>query len=387
MRILRNVFRRKLRAFLTISGITIGVFALVVMGSMAEKINLLVDGGSRWYGDKVTVSDASASNMYAVVPLPVEKVAEIEKVDGVAAASANLTLMLDEDMDGMSFGMPAMVMGSDLRGLEYESFEVSYGKGRAMEPGERGKAEVGADLVKKLGAEVGQPITIRGKEFEVVGIMEKTLTAPDTTVVIPLADAQELFHAELPSAYQDQVRTESLATGITVYLKEGYDPEQMAKDIQAQVPGIKASGPQAFQDQVASGVAIFNAIIFGVALISLLVGGLSVINTMTMSVYERIREIGIRKAIGASHGQVIRQFLLESASIGLIGGLTGLVLGWGFALAANAAGNESGTALFLVTARLAAGSVGFAVVLGVLSGIYPAWHAARLHPVVALRHD
>jgi putative ABC transport system permease protein len=386
MRLLRNVFRRKLRAFLTISGIVIGVFALVVMGSMAEKINLLVEGGTRWYGDKVTVSDGSSNNAFASTPISIEKIPEIEAVDGVAAASGSLMLLLDEE-GGMTMGMPAMIIGTDLRGVEYESFEVNFSDGRDMQPGERGVAVVGSDLVQKLDAQVGETITLRGREFEVVGIMEKTLTAPDTTVSIALADAQEIFYEELPTAFQGQVDAATLANGITVYLKPGYDPEQMAKNIQAQVPGIKASGPSMFEDQVASGVRIFNAIIFGVALISLLVGGLSVINTMTMSVYERIREIGIRKAIGASHAQVIRQFLTESATIGLIGGLGGLVLGWVFVTLANAAGNDSGTALFLLTARLAVGSVLFAVALGTLSGIYPAWHAARLHPVVALRHD
>jgi putative ABC transport system permease protein len=386
VRILRNVFRRKLRAFLTISGITIGVFALVVMGSMAEKINLLVEGGSKWYGDKVTVTDASVSNACATAPVSIEKIPEIEGVDGVAAASGSLSLMLDEE-GGMSFGMPAMIMGTDMRGAEFESFEVKFSEGRDLKPGERGVVVVGSDLVQKLDAEVGRDITLRGKPFEVVGIMEKTLTAPDTTVAISLADAQELFFAELPAAYQAQVKAETLATGITVYLDKGRDPEQMAKDVQAQVSGIKAYGPKMFEEQVASGVRIFNAIIFGVALISLLVGGLSVINTMTMSVLERIREIGIRKAVGASHGQIIRQFLAESATIGFIGGAAGLVLGWVFVYLANAAGNASGTELFLLTLRLALGSVAFALFLGTLSGLYPAWHAARMHPVVALRHE
>ncbi len=132
---------------------------------------------------------------------------------------------------------------------------------------------------------------------------------------------------------------------------------------------------------------IFTTIIYAIGAISLLVGGLSVINTMTMSVSERTREIGIRKAIGASDGQIMAQFVLESAVIGLLGGIGGLLLGLMVAGAGNAAGAASGQALFLVTTRLMAGSVGFAVLLGVISGLYPAWHAARLNPVAALRYE
>jgi putative ABC transport system permease protein len=108
---------------------------------------------------------------------------------------------------------------------------------------------------------------------------------------------------------------------------------------------------------------------------------------MTMSVLERTREIGIRKAIGASHRQIVGQFLGESAFIGFLGGATGLVLGWVVSIVANALLESSGTVLFLVTPRLAIGAVVFAIVLGVASGFYPSFHAARLKPVLALRYE
>lgn len=385
MAVLRNIFRRKLRAFLTISGITIGVFALVVMGSMAEKINLLVDGGLRYYGDKVTVaSDASGGTFGA--PLSLTKIDEIEQVQGVAAASASVMMLIDDEQ-GLTMGVPPMIMGGDGRGDEYESFKITYRSGRALAPEERGKVVVGADLVAKLNAEVGRTITVRGTEFEVVGIMDKTLTAPDSCVFVALADAQQLYLAELPEIIRSQVIPDQLITGITVYPQPGVDPEALALRINDQVSGVKASGPDDFKEQVASSTRIFNAIVFGVALISLLVGGLSVVNTMTMSVFERTREIGIRKAVGASHGQIVGQFLTESAVIGALGGGAGLLLGWMFTMVANAAGNGSGTSLFLLTSRLAIGAVLFALLLGVISGIYPSWHAARLKPVAALRFE
>lgn len=150
MRLARNVFRRKLRAFLTIFGITIGVFALVVMGGMAEKISLLVDGGTRYYADKVMVSDASSSSGFTGGPLSVARVAEIEAIDGVARASAGIGMLLDEESNAVSFGMPAMIIGSDGRDIGYEKFKISYAAGRGLKPEDRGKVVVGSDLVDKL---------------------------------------------------------------------------------------------------------------------------------------------------------------------------------------------------------------------------------------------
>ena len=115
MQILRNVFRRKLRVFLTIFGITIGVLALVVMGSMAEKINLLVSGGTRYYSDKVTVSADAAGGMFASSPLSLAKLEEIKQIPGVAEVSGQILTLLDTE-SGMSFGMPPMLTGSDMRG-------------------------------------------------------------------------------------------------------------------------------------------------------------------------------------------------------------------------------------------------------------------------------
>ena len=385
MRLVRNVFRRKLRAFLTIFGITIGVFALVVMGGMAEKISLLVGGGTTYYADKVIVSDASATNVSMGVPLSVARVSEIEAIDGVARASASIGMMLDEESAAFP---PAMIVGGDGRDIGYEKFKINYAAGRALKPEDRGKVVVGSDLVEKFGAEVGKNVTVRGETFQVVGITERTLTAPDTSVSMSLVDAQRLLYKSLPAVVQKQMAAETMATTVTVYLDPGQDPDAMAARLQSTLSdGIKASGPAAFAEEVGNATKILNAIVYGIAFISLLVGGLSVINTMTMSVAERTREIGIRKAIGASHGQVVRQFLAESGFIGLLGGISGLLLGWAFTLMANAAGNSAGTSLFLVTGRLALGAVLFAVVLGVVSGIYPSLHAARLNPVTALRYE
>jgi putative ABC transport system permease protein len=385
MRILRNIFRRKLRVLLTIFGITIGVLALVVMGSMAEKISLLVSGGTKYYSDKVIVS-AEGSSMFSGGLLSYSKLEAIRSVPGVREVQGEVGTLLDTEAS-MSFGMPSILTASDMRGLQYETFEMTFSEGRDIRPGETGVAGVGSDLVKKLGAKVGGYITIKGEQFLVVGIADKTLTAPDNAVWVSLADGQRLFLKDLPEMIRSQLNPADLVTQFTVYPTPGTDPEELARAIDAAVDGVKASGPSYFKEQIASATQVLNAILYGVAIIALFVGGLSVINTMTMSVNERTREIGVRKAIGASDGQIVRQFLAEAGVIGLIGGVSGLFLGWIAALVANRLLEDQNLNLFLLTPRLAIGSVAFAVILGLVSGLYPSLHAARLQPVTALRYE
>ncbi len=387
MRLLRNIFRRKLRAFLTIFGITIGVLALVVMGAMSEKLTLLVNGGITYYKGKVSIAEAGATGYGGTAPINIRKVAELEHIDGVARASAQIGFLLDEDPPTVSMGSVPVVSATDLRERGYETFPVRFAAGRDIRPGERKVCVVGSDVVGKLNAVVGRSVEIRDERFEVVGILEPTLTAPDSGVSIPMADAQQILHDSLPATLKQSLDERSLATGIIVYAKPGTDADQLAAKINRKMPDVNATGPTAFIEGVAASVGTLTAIITGIGMISLLVGGLSVINTMTMSVMERTREIGIRKAIGASDGQIMRQFVAEAAVVGLIGGLTGLALGWLIATGLNAAAGESGSKLFLVTPSLAIGSVSFALVLGVVSGLYPAYHAASMNPVEALRYE
>jgi len=387
LEILKNMFRRKTRTILTIFGITIGIFAFTVMGSMAEKISLLVSGGSEYYSDKVTVTEENSSLISLPTPMNINKAREIAKVDGVVAVSGTVYAPLSDTIDAVNFGPPPAISATESNADQYESFKITFSAGRNLEPNDRGKVIVGSDLVKKLDAKVGGTVNIRGQNYEVVGIMDKTLTAPDSTVAMSIPDAQQILYDQLPEIIKAGTTPDQVVNGFTVFIEPGVDPDALAEVINEQVDGIKATGPQAFQDQIASATGIFNAILFGVALISLLVGGLSIINTMTMSISERIREIGIKKAVGAKTRNIMAEYLTEAGLIGLLGGVIGWALGALTVMIINDAMADSGNTIFLLTPRISIFAISFSVVLGILAGIYPAYYAVRVNIVKALREE
>jgi putative ABC transport system permease protein len=355
------------------------------MGSMAEKINLLVSGGTRYYSDKVTISQGETAFLSG--PMNINKAEEIEMVEGVQAVSATIFTSLEEGFDAVSFGVPESINAEELKNRQLESFKLTYSSGRQIEDSDNGKVVVGTDLVKKLDAKVGGEVTIRGKQYEVVGILNKTLTAPDNAVIMTLADAQTIYHGELPELVQTQTKPSQVVNGFTVYPAPGVDPNALADRIEEQVKDVNAFGPKDFQDQIASATGVLNAILFGVALISLVVGGLSVINTMTMAISERTREIGIKKAVGAKTRNILGEYLTEAALIGLFGGLIGWTLGVLTVLVVNNVMDASGNQIFLLTWRITIIAIGFSVVLGVLAGFYPAYHAVKIKIVQALRQE
>jgi putative ABC transport system permease protein len=389
MRLLRELSRRRLRTTLTVLGITIGIWALVVFSSMANKINGFVDSGSDYFVGKIIVSDASAGGIgLGVVPLDLAVAAEIQAIPGVAAVDAQVQVPFGET-DIAAFGMPKLILGRVAgadEGLDQSRAEL--GEGRPLTAADEGSrvTVLGSDLARELGVRAGDRVDLRGVSFEVVGILQPTLSAPDTTALVPLAAAQDLFLESLPPALQAALDPRSLATQLVVYPRAGED--EAVVDGIAGLPTKLATMTSAdFDQQVGSTTLIFNAIIVGVALISLVVGGLSVINTMAMSVTERTREIGIKRAIGGSRRRIIRDLVAEAGLIGLIGGVLGLALGAILVLVANEAGRASGTILFDLTVGTAAFAVGFSTVLGMVAGIVPAWSAARLDPVQAIRYQ
>ncbi len=388
MKILRDLGRRRLRTTLTILGITIGIWALVVFGSMANKINSIVDGGSDFYADKVTVA-ANGTGMGLGQPLDANSAQLVANLDGVAVVVPTVGLPLADESAGMSLGME-MISG-DVAGADQgrEAFQLNVATGRDLTAADEGAyvTVLGSDLARQLDRGVGETVTLRGQEFEVVGILEPTLTMPDSTAMVPLAASQELFVDMLPAMFSADLEPNEVISSLTVFPEVGVDPETVAATIRAADPDLEVMTGADFDEQIGSATAIFNAILVGIAFISLAVGGLSVINTMAMSVAERTREIGIKRAIGGSRTRIVSELVAESALIGFLGGVIGLALGAAIATLGNELGRESGFLLFMLTPWTAFTAVAFSTILGAVAGLVPALHAARLDPVAALRYE
>jgi putative ABC transport system permease protein len=400
MELLRNIWRRKLRSTLTISGIVIGVFALTTMGALAENFNALIDGGIQYFGGSVQVGppDGQAANLLAM-----SKIDEIKHVDGVQAAFPGYQFAAKPGGAlVVSFGVPDTIVAADPDENNYSALKVTYASGRPVASSSHGEVALGYTIAKEFKKKVGDTIDlpVRPRDakpdfvnhtFTVVGLLNETKTAPDSFAYINIADGQMLLRDSLPASLRDSIDVTQITEGISVYGKPGTslsDLDRIADRINTQVPGVKALRPSDLVNAFKAGGQTFTAITVAAAVIALIVGGLSVINTMFMAVSDRVREIGLKKAVGATTANIMGEFLIEATLIGVIGGLIGYGLGVLLVVVRNQLFPAAdGSTLFLITPTLTAFALGFATVLGAGAGVFPAWRAARLDPVIALRNE
>ena len=312
MRLLRELSRRKLRTTLTIIGITIGIWALVVFSSMANKINGLVgmrqrvlrrqDRRHRRHRPSARRRCASTS-------------ASHRRLDGVAAVQPRSSSS-GTPMPAVGFGVPDLLIGT-IPGADagFETFTARAGHGTRCSPPRTTATSSSSARPSQASTDVaaGGTVDIRGRDLR-----GRRHAAADAH----LARHERLSSrsrrprsctsATCPRWSPSRSTPDELANQIVVYPEAGADPTTVRRAIEAAVENSATMTGAEFDETVGATTAIFNAIIIGVAAISLIVGGLSVINTMAMSVAERTREIGIRRAIGGSRRRIIRELVAEA---------------------------------------------------------------------------
>ena len=389
-----NLFNRKLRSYLTILGIIIGIAAIVVLISIAQGVNdFIMNQLGALGGNWVQIAPGSPKQMSlgptlsaVSATLSINDANALRAIPGVEKVFPSL-----QDRAVIQFkNETARVL---LVGIDSEAMKnVSYyevGKGRLYTSGERRVVVIGdtiANSIFKTNITVNQVIQIRGMSFKVIGVFKKgggLASATGSVMVMPLEDAKSVYAGQkLPNQ----------ADEIVVEVADGYDPEIVGSQISTKLRQLHhvKEGSEDFTVQTPASISqTINTItgtlelfLSGIAGIALLVGGIGIANTMFMSVMERTKEIGILKAIGATDNVVLEMFLLEAGIIGLVGGALGLVLAAFATLVLNYFGVPTD-----ISPELATFGLFFSVVVGIIAGFFPARRAARLLPVDALRYE
>ena len=378
--ILRNVTQRKMRTGLTVFGIALGIFAIMVMGGMSEYFSRHADRGLDLMSDKIYIVPESGFFGGGLVDSMVSKV---RRIPGVFDAYGLLWMPYDMESLGM-FG--AFVVGIAPEKQELTLKEIKITQGRLLVPGDRYRAVVGSNVARQYGLNVGDELEVKSKKvqrastittarnFTVVGAMEFTSTDFDYMIIIPLDLAKKFYDLD------DQL------TYIWAVPEEGVDAEDLSRRIELGVENIKTFSPQELRKQSEQMLMVMNLITISAAVLAAIIGGLSVMNTMLMSVSERTREFGLMKAMGAEVKDILLMTMGESALMGILGGIIGIAGGSIFIYFMNEYLATMGTVLFAVTYRLMAVSLVFATFLGTVSGILPAYRAARMRPMEAMKY-
>ncbi|OQB26570.1 MAG: Macrolide export ATP-binding/permease protein MacB [Chloroflexi bacterium ADurb.Bin180] len=389
----------KMRAILTMLGIIIGVAAVVALLSLGQGVRASVTGQIESIGSNLVYitayRDDSATRLSYVTAEDADSLADplyAPALRSVAAAAQGALRVSFGDQ-----GQSLTVVGTSAEYAVVRNLEAVLGGflTRADQSDSARVAVLGGQAYADLFAEgdypVGQSISIDGVAFEVVGVLKEQggLTSDDSSVFIPLSTAQARFFTQrtLSGEHPVQVIYASMVDGtvaqsaeeqIREVLRERHSLDPDAAD------DFRISTQQAILDvvdQITSLLTVFLAAIGG---ISLLVGGIGIMNIMLVSVTERTREIGIRKSVGATSENILAQFLLEAVLLSLSGGIIGILLGQVGALVIS--GLVSGLKV-VVSVGVVALAAGVACGIGLIFGTYPALAAARLNPIDALRHE
>ena len=396
---IKSLRNRKLRSWLTIIGIIIGVTAVVSLISIGQVLKSAI---SLQFGnlgtDKLAVQASGGfgpPGTAVVNPLTKDNLEKIKKVSWVNIAAGRLIKSgkLEQDNHAV-FSYVASMPDGDARKLIEEAQNLKAESGRLLKDGDKGKVVLGSNLGEKdagLGKQVvaGSKISIEGKEFEVVGILKKLGSLIlDNVAFMNEDDLRDVM--DIPEDEYDvivvQVRQNADIAAVQQSVEKVMRKE---RDVKEGEEDFAVQTPQAILGQVNATLFAVQLFVYIIAGISIIVGGIGIMNTMFTSVLERTKEIGIMKSIGAKNSSIFSLFFIESGMIGSVGGVIGAALGILLALSLAYIGRlflGGGFIMAEINVWLVLGSILGSFSLGSLFGILPAIKAAKLNPVDAFRH-
>lgn len=395
---LKNVRKRGIRSWLTMLGVFIGIAAVVSLISLGNGLETAITGQFGALSvDTLTIQGAdtgfSPPGSTAVRKMTEHDLDIIESVSGIKITIPRYLRFAELEYNKIvGFAAIGSVPEDQDQIKEvYETASIKIAQGRLLEKGDSGVVVLGDDFVKNdlygKPIRVGSEVTIKNENFKVVGIIERSSTFFLNGAVFMMEDdIKDLFEVGdeidfIVVRVEDKNQIEEIADEISRKLRRDRGQKIGEEDFEVQTPSQSLG-------TVNTIINVINIVVTGIALIALLVGGIGIANTMFTSVLERTKQIGVMKAIGAKNSDILSIFLIESALLGLIGGLVGAFIGLTLAIGVSQIANAAlGNEIFSVSVSfpLLLGAVSFALLIGILSGIVPALQASKLNPVEALR--
>lgn len=393
-----SISGNKLRSFLTVLGIIIGVMAVVIMVAVGETVQQSITDQFSSLGTNTIVIRAGAARVGGVrtgsrQTLTTDDAEYLARMPDVAAVSPMQNSAAQVVFGNKNWGTSLIGVYPDYQTVQ--NIDIEYGTFFDMDAVKSAStyAVIGPDTAKELelpSNPVGQIIRIMNTPFVIIGVTkakgDSGLGSADDMVLIPITTLKKrLSGSRFPNAvqaivlklYQDadnNIATEQITAILRSRhrLKDGDDDDFQITDMKQVMETMNTV------------TGYIKLLLVAIAAVSLLVGSIGIMNMMLVSVAERTREIGVRKAIGAREKNIIIQFLSESVLISFIGSMTGLVLGEGLAQGVGrfALGYNVPLSIWPVVV-----SVTVAIVVGLASGVFPAIKAAKLNPIDSLRYE
>jgi len=389
--VIMNLKRRQLRSYLTIIGIIVGVIAIVSLLSLSEGLK----SGITQEFSKTGAQRISISSKYSMMGqgssqgLNLDDVKVIEKIGEIDFATGYLN-----SQSISKFAREEKQLS--LTGYQVENYEkiiTQEGKkllrGKYIDSDKANEIVIGYDLFSSddyfgKNIKIGDSIEISNKKYKVVGVLDDTGNVnTDRKIYMSLENLREISNAG-----------EKEVDGIYAIAKDNADIETTGEEIEKVLEKFRkeedfvVTTPIKEAENRAETLQAVSIVVVGIAAISLLVGGIGILNSMYTSVLERRKEIGVMKAIGARRNDILGIFLIEAGIIGLIGGIIGTIGGFLIAFMVNIIGKFTGTEInvsFDITIILVA--LGFSFILGLIAGFLPAYQASKQQAIDSLRKE